>query len=618
MYGQDIGKILRERIELSSVIEKKIKIINKGHTKVALCPFHSEKTPSFHINDSKGFYHCFGCGAHGDVVTFVMQTEHLSFIEAVERLAQDYGIELPQKIKWTPDAEREKNEIKDIYRVNEIVCDYFQKNLFAKNGLNCLQYYYKRGLNQEQIKLFRLGYSNNSYDDLIKYLKVNEIDDELMLKAGVVAVGERGNYDKFRNRAMIPVLDKQGKVIAFTGRVLDKDAMPKYMNSPETPIYHKSHVLFNYFFARDGIYKNKKAIMVEGNFDALSLFINGIENVVAPMGTAATVEQFLELWRSTDEIVVCFDGDIAGKKAGRRVADMLLSVITPIKTVKFALLPDNIDPDDFIRKYGKDAFEKLISSKESCYSLSEFLFRDRINLLNIDLKNNLITPEEKGRLQVEFDNIVKNISNQAVAKNFNFFFRGELFKITKFDGKKRVENYKDVTKINYRKYIGSSVHTAEGLMEGILSIENDIFLLLIGNLEMVGLLYKNYNIDLFSINFYGENSKILLNIIFDVCEQDKIADKKYLQACLEKNNLNYYILGGDSRFNGKFSNILSDEDNKIKYLYWLLLEKNIEQLHLEEKKLLKGENGVKKVKDIELELDNLHKKKLQLEESFNF
>jgi DNA primase len=390
------------------------------------------------------------------------------------------------------------------------------------------------------------------------------------------------------------------------------------MNSPETPIYHKSHVLFNYFFARDGIYKNKKAIMVEGNFDALSLFVNGIENVVAPMGTAATVEQFLELWRSTDEIVVCFDGDIAGKKAGRRVADMLLPAITPTKIVKFALLPDNIDPDDFIKKYGKDAFEKLVSSKESCYSLSEFLFRDRINLLNIDLKNNLITPEEKGKLQVEFDNIVKNISNQVVAKNFNFFFRGELFKLTKFDGKKRVENYRDSTKINHRRYIGSSIHNTEGLKESILSIENDIFLLLINNLEMVELLYKNYNVDLFSVNFYSENSGTLLSVIFDICEQNKIADKKYLRDCLEKNNLDYYIIEGDIRFNSEFSNIISNKNNRIKYLYWLLLEKNIEQLHLEEKELLKSEGGVKKAMNIELELNDLREKKLQLEESFNF
>jgi DNA primase len=616
MYDRGIGKILRERIELSSVIEKKVKIINKGHTKVALCPFHDEKTPSFHINDSKGFYHCFGCGAHGDVITFVMNTEHVSFVEAVEKLARDYGVELPQKVKWTPEIEREKNEIEEIYRVNEVTCDYFQKNLFSKNGINCLQYYYKRGLNQTQIKQFCLGYASNSSSDLINYLKVNGIDEEFMLKAGVVAISERGSYDKFRNRAMIPVFDKQGKVIAFTGRVLDRDSMPKYMNSPETPIYHKSNVLFNYFFARDSIYKSKKAVMVEGNFDAISLFINGIENVVAPMGTAATEEQFLELWRSADEIIVCFDGDAAGKKASKRAAEKLLPVITASKSVKFAFLPNDIDPDDFIKKYGKEDFEKLISTKETCHSLSEFLFIETVKGVGVKLENNLITPEEKSRLQVELNRIVRNIKDQMVSKNFDFFFRGELFKITKFDGKKRVGNYRETTKINYNRQISSSMQSVEALREGILIAENNIFFSLFNDLGLVNLLYKNYNIDIFNMDFHSPNSKLLLNIIFDICEQGKIDDKEYLQNYLEKNGFDYYIIRDSVRFSNNFSSINSSKEGKIKYLYGLMLEKNIMQLNLELKELGTKNDDTERMMVIEWELEDLNKKKLQLEEEF--
>ncbi|MDR0572045.1 MAG: DNA primase [Rickettsiales bacterium] len=607
MYDHKVSGLLKEKIELSSVIGKKVNIIRRGNTKVALCPFHSEKTPSFHIHDSKGFYHCFGCGAHGDIITFVMNTEHIGFVEAIEKLSNDYGIELPKKTKLTQAAKEELNEIKEIYRINEITCDYFQKNLLSKNGISCLNYYYKRGLNLQQIKLFRLGYANNSSKDLIDYLKANGIEEDFMLKAGVISSGERGNFDKFRNRAIIPVIDKRGKVIAFTGRALDKDVMPKYMNSPETEIYHKSYVLFNYYFAIDSIFKNKKAIMVEGNFDAISLYVNGVQNVVAPMGTAATIEQFLELWKNVEEIVVCFDGDIAGKKASRRVAEMVLSIISPNRIIKFAFLPEDIDPDDYVRKYGKEGFEKFIKNRNNCYSLSEFLFRDTIKELDIELKNNIITPEEKTRLQGRFELITKKIKDSLVARNFNSFFREEIFKITRFDGKKKVGSYNSITKIKHKKAMGRE--------ENILGIEDDIFFLLISDLNLIEMLRERYDVDLYAVAFYSENAAKLLSIFSDACKEDRLDDKKYLSELLEKDNLDYYIKEcGNKRTSNYFSSVNTDKERKIRSLYGLIIEKNIAQLQLEIKTLGIRNDNEERRKIITKELDNLYEKKVQLEE----
>jgi DNA primase len=314
---------------------------------------------------------------------------------------------------------------------------------------------------------------------------------------------------------------------------------------------------------------------------------------------------------------VCFDGDMAGKKASRRVADMLLPVITLTKIVKFALLPDNIDPDDFVKKYGREGFERLITDRETCCSLSEFLFRETIKNLSIKLGGNqVITPEERGRLQVELNSIVKNIKDQTVARNFDSFFRGEIFKITRFDSKKRASVYKDVTGINYNRHIGSSTQTIEVLLESLLGIENDIFLLLFDDLELVDLLYKVYNIDIFSIDFYGKNSKSLLGVILDVCEKEKVNEKEYLRDCLEKNGFDYYIVKGKVRTNSSFSSIGLSKESKTKRLYALMLEKNIMQLELEMKELCMKNEDAEKVKGIKLELENLHTKRLQLEEEF--
>ncbi|MDR2760839.1 MAG: DNA primase [Rickettsiales bacterium] len=612
MYDRSVTEILKEKITLSAVVEKKVKIIHRGRSKVALCPFHNEKTPSFHIDDGRGFYHCFGCGAHGDIITFVMETEHIGFKDAVEKLAKDFGVELPAPKEITAETWEKMDAAKEIYKINEMACDFFEKNLFTKNGEECLNYLYKRGLNGEQIKKFRLGYAPNSFGDLINRLAALGAEEEYMLRSGVIAVNEKGNkYDKFRNRAMIPVMDKSGRVMAFTGRVLDKETMPKYMNSPETDIYHKGHVLFNYNFARNSIFERKKAILVEGNFDAISLYVNGVENVVAPMGTAATVEQFLELWRITEEIVVCFDGDLAGQKASLRAAETALPIIGPKRVLKFAFLPEGIDPDDFVRKHGGKKFEEYINDRNSSCSLSELIFQSKAKELSINLKNNFITPEDKGRLLTALNAVTGEIVDQATAKNFFFFFRGELAKMSKFGDKRRIVNYKNITKITPAQTMPSPLNS-EWIRENILGIERDIFSLVAGDLNLINSLFVEYNVDFFSVNFHSPDADLVKNVFFDICENDRTDDREYLYQSLEKNNLSYYITGSSIKFKNNFS----DPGKKIKYLYSLILEKNIAQLKLELREPETDGGEGREKKSIGLELERLQGEMAKLEEEF--
>lgn len=605
-YSDEFLNVLKNNIALSSVIEKKVKIIAKGNNKLASCPFHNEKTPSFHINDIKGFYHCFGCGAHGDIITFIMNTEHLNFKESIEKLANEYNITLPKNEGKIVDI----TKINNIYEINEIVTNFFEKNLLSIGGKNCLKYFNTRGLDENHINKFRLGFAPNSFDNLINYLKAKNISEEQMLEAGVIAINERKNfYDKFRNRAIIPIFDKRGRIIAFTGRTLNKDIMPKYMNSPETRIYHKGSVLFNYFFAKEAIFKKKKAILVEGNFDAISLFIFGIENVVAPMGTAATIEQINELWKVTDEIIICFDGDNAGKKATERITDLVLPYINAYKNIKIANLPNNIDPDDFVHKFGKDAFIKFIDDKTNCLDLSEFLFKKELKYLNFD--NSYLTPENKSKLEIKCLNIIKNIKDQIVAKNFDYYFKGEIFKVSRFNIQKKNTNYKNLTKININNNINFDFNSIEGLKSNILNIEENIFLLLINNLDLVKKLYKNYNIDLFTLEFISANSSDLLKLFFQIIEEEKTNDKQYLFLLLENNNFTNYLSILKQKI---FLNNLNDKD--IFYLYSLILDKNIILLNIEAKKLAIKNNDEEKRKIINNELENLHQKKLDLEENF--
>lgn len=607
MYDSNFLNLLRDKITLSDVIGRSVRIINKGRNKVACCPFHKEKTPSFHIQDDKGFYHCFGCGAHGDVISFVMQQDGLSFKEAVEKLAEENGIELPKTTEIKKQNKEEIDKIQLTYNINEEACKFFQKCIFDDSGKVGLNYITKRGLTVENIKKFKIGFAPQGFNNLIQYLAKFGFNEKQLELAGLVAKGDNdGYYDKFRNRVMFPVLDKKGRVIAFTGRVIDKNDIPKYMNSPETLIYHKSDVLFNYFFARKSIYDLKYALLVEGNLDAITLSINGIENVVAPMGTAITIKQIEELWKITDEIVVCLDGDLAGKKASLRLANLVLPILVPTKSMKFITLPTDQDPDDFIKQNGKSGFINYIQNQNSCLSLSEFLWKNELNLLNLNLEKKYITPEERGILESKIIEITKQIQNQLVSKNFENFYRNQIFLISKYNGSKRAIDYRNITKIDYKKDV-KPVNSIDLLKQNIINIEKRIFCMIIDCLPLVDQVFQTYNVDIFNINYINEDSSKLVDIFLKIYETNEINNKEFLFNILEKNNFNNYIIES-SRYN----NIL--ENKKVDYLYSLILERNINLLEIEVKNLSFENNDEIRRKNIINELEVLQDKKNKLDE----
>lgn len=609
MYNNSFIDLLKSKITLSDVISRSVRIINHGRNKVACCPFHKEKTPSFHINDERGFYHCFGCGAHGDVINFVMQQENLNFKEAVEKLANENGIELPKLEKLDPEKQKDRNDLDTLYKINEEACLYFQNLIFSSEGQDGLKYLIKRGLTKNNMVKFRIGFATAKFNGLISHLKKLGFCENDMKKAGIVASNERQFYDKFRNRVMFPVLDKSGRVIAFSGRVINNVDIPKYMNSPETPLFHKSDVLFNYFFAKKAIYDKKNVILVEGNLDAITLATNGIENVVAPMGTAITEQQIRELWKVTDEIIVCLDGDKAGQKAAHRIAVLTLPIITPSKSLKFVKLPNNQDPDDFVKEYGGSEFEKLLNDKKLSVNLSEFLWDCELVEQNIAMADSGIMPEEKSKLEFNIGLLLKKIKDPIVLKNFESFYKNKLFLIGRNKSSKNSNSsfsslYKVTTKIDYDKKV-PSINSIQNLKERAANVERNMISVIQKDVSIIDEFFKKYEINLLSIDFFDKNVSKILNIFYDKLNNNIIDDKIIFRE-LEKNDLKLYTC--DDRLLG-----VDSVDDGLRYLYGLFLERNALVLEIELKELAQDNNNEERRKAIYGDLELLRKKITDLE-----
>ncbi|MDD2840270.1 MAG: DNA primase [Rickettsiales bacterium] len=594
MYPESFIKELESTILISDLIGKKIPLKKRGRDFVACCPFHHEKTPSFSVSDLKGIYHCFGCGKSGNIFTFIMEMEGLNFKEAIEYLANLYGISLP-KIEHNKEVKKEEvDEIELIYKVNEETCKFFENCLWEFYAKEAQVYAKKRGLTKENIKKFRIGFAPNDFSTLINYLKKLGYDEKLIEKAGVIAKGDKGHYyDKFRNRLMFPVLDKKGRVIAFTGRILD-DGMPKYMNSPETKIYTKGNVLFNYYFARKAIYDKKSAVLVEGNMDALSLFINGVDNTVAPMGTGITENQIKELWSATDSIFVCLDGDSAGRKASVRLGKLVLPIISIGKNINFVFLPDGIDPDDFIRKFGKVEFDKLL---DKSIPLSNYLWDNELTALDIE-NNKEITPEKKAQLEKNIFKLIENIKDIKLKNHFEKFYTNKLWKFNGFKNKK--EN-----KLTYIKKIITKIDFQ--VAEKIEAYENKICKLLIKYPNASIELLEVYKIDIFNISFLNDNYNRIIDILGEFLNLENI--DKNLEKLLVKNDLHTYILNNDIFFNNSYITSLTS-DKSLKIIHILLLEREVMLLEFDLKEasnlgdIVKANNLSKELKILKCKISS--------------
>lgn len=417
-YPQSFIEEIRARLRISEVIARHIPIRRAGREFHALCPFHKEKSPSFTINDEKGFFHCFGCGAHGDVIGFTMDYEHIGYREAIEKLAGDAGLQVPQPTR--AEVERVSQE-QSLQQVMEVVASWLEEQLHeTSEGELARQYMAERGLKPDTVARFRMGYAPADRDALVKAMHGRGITPRQLIQTGMlIEIEGKTPYSRFRRRLMFPIRDRKSRVIGFGGRVLPGEPnaeAPKYLNSPETVLFHKGRQLFNLDIARRAAYDTRQLIICEGYMDVIALAQAGIVPAVAPLGTAITAEQLQLCWQLVDEPTLCLDGDNAGQRAMGRAADLALPLLVPGKTLKVAVLPKGEDPDSLVRSIGKQAFEDVI---EKANPLSNVLWAQAMG-------NPATTPEARAAQEQALQVKIEQIKHPTVQHYYKQFLRDRL------------------------------------------------------------------------------------------------------------------------------------------------------------------------------------------------
>ena len=408
---------LRDRIGLADVVGRRTRLTKKGREYSGLCPFHKEKTPSFTVNEEKGFYHCFGCGAHGSAFDFVMETEGLDFREAVEKLAAEVGMQVPQD---SPEERQRAERKKTLYDVVEAACRQFEGALRKPEGSRALAYLRDRGLSDQTIKTFRLGFAPDRRDGMKTALGPQGHSEAELLAAGLIIKRDDGStYDRFRGRVMFPILDRRGRVVAFGGRILG-DGEPKYLNSPETDLFHKGRLLYAMEKAQGAARSGQPLVVSEGYMDVIALHQAGFEGAVAPLGTALTEDQIRELWKVAPEAVLCFDGDNAGVRAASRAAERALPILRAGVGLRFATLPQGEDPDSLIQAQGAKAFKSVLDEAKP---LSQVLWDLEYAQGPTD------TPEGRAGLQKRLDDHVRRIEDATVRGHFQSAFKDKVWKL---------------------------------------------------------------------------------------------------------------------------------------------------------------------------------------------
>ncbi len=407
---------LRARLPVSEVVGRRVKLKKAGREFKGLSPFQQEKTPSFTVNDQKQFYHDFSTGKHGNIFDFVMETEGVSFPEAVERLASMAGMPLPAA---TPDAARHEQRRKTLHDVMELAAKFFADTLASRGGAKARGYLGDRAISPATQLQFRIGYAPNERFALKEHLGNAGVPVEDMVEAGLLVTGDDipVPYDRFRDRVMFPITDARGRVIAFGGRALDKDAPAKYLNSPETPLFHKGDNLYNLGPARQAAHDGAPLVVVEGYVDVIAMVGAGFAASVAPLGTALTENQLALLWRMADEPILCFDGDRAGQKAAWRAADLALPHLKPGKSLRFALLPEGQDPDDLARSGGRGAIEEVIAAARG---LADVLWSREIE------GGSFATPERRAALEARIGELTNGIRDDVVRRYYRQDFSERL------------------------------------------------------------------------------------------------------------------------------------------------------------------------------------------------
>ncbi len=438
---------LRSRLSLVEVVGRRVKLLRRGREHLGLCPFHNEKTPSFTVSDEKGFFHCFGCGAHGDVITFVQDTEGVGFRDAVERLASLAGMVIPAP---SPQAARDEARRLTLIDANEAAAQWFAEQLRGSRGEGARGYLAGRGLNADTVKAFALGYAPPGRTLLKQALVAKGFEELMLVEAGLLIAPEEGgeSFDRFRNRLMFPIRDRRGRVVAFGGRALD-DAPAKYLNSPETALFHKGSTLYNLDQAQGAARQHAAVIVAEGYMDVIALAQAGFGHAVAPLGTALTEDQLKLLWRMAPEPVLCFDGDQAGARAAWRAAERALPLLSPGHSLRFALLPAGSDPDDLIRDAGAAAMQQLI---DQALPLAELLWRTLTQHVPVD------TPERRAGLERDIFAMLAKIEDPTLKRFYGQEMHGRLAALWRSN---RLENRRIYTR---RAARGGAVGRSSGLL----------------------------------------------------------------------------------------------------------------------------------------------------------
>ena len=407
---------LRARLPVSEVVGRRVKLRKQGREFIGLSPFNKEKSPSFTVNDQKGFFHDFSSGKHGDIFGFVMETEGVGFPEAVERLAQLAGVALP---KVSHEDEQRDARRKTLHDVMELAAKFFETTLASRAGAKARGYLADRSLDPATQIKFRLGYATNERFALKEHLGSHGIPVEDMVEAGLLVSGDDVPlpFDRFRDRVMFPITDLRGRVVAFGGRALEKDSQAKYLNSPETPLFHKGATLYNIATARQAAHDGAPVIAVEGYVDVIAMVTAGFAATVAPLGTALTEDQLALLWKMADEPVLCFDGDKAGLRAAYRAVELAMPRLKPGKSLKFALLPQGQDPDDLVRSAGREAVMEVIAAARP---LADMLWARETE------GHTFATPERRAALEARINEVTSGIADDSVRKYYRQDFNARL------------------------------------------------------------------------------------------------------------------------------------------------------------------------------------------------
>ena len=456
-FSKSLLDEIKSKIEISDIVGKRVALQKRGKEFIGLSPFQNEKTPSFTVNNEKQFYHCFSTNKHGDVFTFLVDVEGLSFPQAVEQLAEYAGVELRALTK------KEEQKIinrKKLLSIMEIAGKYFIENL--RNDNRPISYLNERGIGKNIIDEYHIGYAKKDFSSLNLYLSNKGFSNEDILGAGLIieSIKKRKTYyDRYRDRIIFPITNSHGKIVGFGGRVLNTEDKPKYMNSPETEIFHKGDILFNFSNIKSTTSKIDNLVIVEGYMDAISLCSFGFKNVVAPLGTAMTEKQINLAWNLTDSPIICFDGDKAGKKASERVMDLVISKLKPGKNIRFINLDDGLDPDDYVKKYGIKSFEELIkNSTQLNYQIWN----------NYLINSNISTPEGKADFERKLRDLLKVIKDKNIKKHYGIFFKNSLQKLFYSDNDFSIPNNKKNTNaIDKLEIKNSKVGSGQSIPAGL-------------------------------------------------------------------------------------------------------------------------------------------------------